>query len=139
MKSRVIVATSVLFLTTLLIANGNMNINIVNGTEKTLQFVVSEPDGSTSTGSYSIEPHAKYNLDLDSTLSKGCDTHGLCHKSKLWVVLSKWGDGVVYLRCPRMYNPKGSTTSLNLEVNGDDPSELTCQYKAPEPKPKKAS
>lgn len=137
MKYRVILATAVIFLSTLLIAHANMNINVINGTAKDLQFAVSEPDGSTSTDLYTAKSNSTYNFNLDEVLAKDCDKHGLCHKSKLWVVLEKWGDGVVYLRCPKMFNPKGETYYINLNIGGDDASTLSCDMSSA--KPHKAS
>jgi hypothetical protein len=137
MKYRVMLATVVLFLSTLLIAHANMNINVVNGTGKAFQFAVSEPDGTTSTDLYTVNSNATYNFNLDEVLAKDCDKHGLCHKAKFWVVLEKWGDGVVYLRCPKMFNPKGETTYINLDVSGDDSSTLSCSMSSA--KPHKAS
>lgn len=126
MRYPIILAIFVIFLTVPLMAHANMNINVMNGTGKTLQFAISEPDGSSSTDLYHVNANATYNFDLDQVLAKGCDQHQLCHKSKFWVVLEKWGDGVIYLRCPKMFNPKGGTTHLNLSISGDDSSTLSC-------------
>lgn len=131
MKFRAIAATTALFLTSFSL-QANMDINVINQTGKSLTFVVSEPDGSTSTDSHGVNSGATYNFKLDDLLAKGCDQHQLCHKPKLWIVLEKWGDEVVYLRCAKMFNGKGMS-DVNFTITGDDSSELNCAMSSGKP------
>lgn len=121
------ILVGVVWLCILLInASANMNIRLINNTEKPIEFAVSEPDGSTSSELQTVAASGNIEFSLNELLKKHCDQHHLCDKTNFWVVLEKWGKTAVYLRCPKMYSPKQSSVHTQLSVTGDDTSTLSC-------------
>lgn len=115
------------------LAQADITFNIINATEKPLEFSLMVPrttlysdpkDGSVPAGQSSA---FTTNSLLPVCIEKGWSC------SKLQPVIHQWGQYVVFVECPKTYNTR-KNASLWYKVSGNDNTNLVCrQVSRPKP------